>query len=85
MPCAALPESLALIADAAATSGYSAALAPQVYEPPVVEPWQLWAGFVAGMAPFVIAGAPAPPLRRSSHAPSGPQAAHATSTARPAS
>lgn len=80
-PCAALPEALALIADAAAssTSAASATSAlPHVYEPPVVEPWQLWVGFVAGMAPFVIAGALTPqqaaqhrshnPLRASSAA-----------------
>ena len=84
-PCAALPESLALIAEAAAASADTAALTPHVYEPPVVEPWQLWAGFVAGMAPFVIAGAPTPPLRCSSHVPLGPQAACATGAARPAS
>jgi hypothetical protein len=81
-PCAALPESLALIADAAAASAYTAASAapaqppPHVFEPPVVEPWQLWVGFVAGMAPFVIAGA-LTPQRTGATIPCAPPAPHA--------
>ena len=78
--CAALPESLALIADAAAASVDAANLAPHVYEPPVVEPWQLWAGFVAGMAPFIIAGVQAALQRPHAHR---PQAAFVTKAGRP--
>jgi hypothetical protein len=57
-PLAALPEAAALAASAAAAAAAVAATpAAGAYEPPPVEAWQLWVGFLGGVSPFIIAGA----------------------------
>jgi hypothetical protein len=64
-PLAALPEAAALAAAATAAASAAASATPAgAYEPPPVEAWQLWVGFLGGVSPFIIAGARARVLQR---------------------